>query len=86
MEIKSPRPLSALQAALSMIKCSVGAGSFALPYAFAHTGILLSLCLTCIMAAVSAYSIHLLLEVEVSMRDLGTCVCIYVLAFVWKSN
>jgi len=61
----SPRPLTPAEAGLAMIKCGAGAGSFALPYAFANTGILLSIVLTCLLSAASAYTVHLLLVVEV---------------------
>jgi hypothetical protein len=58
------RVLTPAQAAISVVKCSIGAGSFALPNAYANAGIFASIILTCIMAAVTAYSINLLLESE----------------------
>jgi len=63
--LSRPRPLSAVQAGVAMVKCSIGAGCFALPYAYANAGILLSIVVTCLLSAASAYTINLLLVVEV---------------------
>ena len=55
---------TALGAALGMIKCAIGAGTFALPFAFHSAGILLSVVCTLLLGALSVYTIIILERAE----------------------
>ncbi|KAJ1459967.1 transmembrane amino acid transporter protein-domain-containing protein [Pelagophyceae sp. CCMP2097] len=60
---------SPLGAGLAMFKCAVGAGSFALPYAFSKVGWALGIGLTFALAALSTYTILLLINAEREIVD-----------------
>ena len=61
--------LSQVEVVLSLIKCSIGAGSFVLPKAFADGGILASVVLIVLISATSAYTIWEFLSYSDSYSD-----------------
>eukprot|EP00164_Ancoracysta_twista_P001899 GFYU01002495.1.p1 GENE.GFYU01002495.1~~GFYU01002495.1.p1 ORF type:complete len:466 (+),score=124.85 GFYU01002495.1:99-1400(+) len=56
------------QAGLNLVKCVVGAGSFALPIAFKNSGLILGIISLIIIGAVSGYTMTLIARIE---TDLG---------------
>ena len=60
----SSQLLSSTQATISIVKGIAGAGIFALPYAFAQSGLLAGVAATLLLALLSSYSITLLVAVK----------------------
>lgn len=60
---------TATGAALGMIKCAIGAGTFALPYAFAEAGVALSVVSTFFLGALSVYTIVILERAERTIAE-----------------
>ena len=54
---------------ISIVKCSVGIGSFVLPYTFSQIGVVPSVLLTCLVAIVTVYTLVLLTECEKLVKN-----------------
>eukprot|EP00616_Rhizochromulina_sp_CCMP1243_P000617 CAMPEP_0118966964 /NCGR_PEP_ID=MMETSP1173-20130426/4402_1 /TAXON_ID=1034831 /ORGANISM="Rhizochromulina marina cf, Strain CCMP1243" /LENGTH=560 /DNA_ID=CAMNT_0006915847 /DNA_START=32 /DNA_END=1714 /DNA_ORIENTATION=+ len=50
--------------AVSLVKCAIGAGSLALPWAFQQGGLWFSFCFTCVLGVISTYTVGLLITCE----------------------
>ena len=69
--------LSGVQASVNLVKCAIGAGSFSLPYAFAQGGLLFSFVGTILLGAISAYTVTMLAQCEVSPATHYRLGCVY---------
>mmetsp|Transcript_28575 Transcript_28575/g.92697 ORF Transcript_28575/g.92697 Transcript_28575/m.92697 type:complete len:592 (-) Transcript_28575:31-1806(-) len=64
------RTSTPIQAAIALIKCAIGAGSFSLPGAFKNGGLVASFFTTIALGALSAYTVDLLARSERQMLHL----------------